>query len=205
MRPERVALEDHRHFPLLGRDDTAGGRHRLAGDTNAAGIGHSEPGDEAQRRGLAAAGRAEQRHQHAAFNGEVQRVHGGMRAKPFRQTGEFQFGHQRGGKVAASCSRVNKPGKPRPPLDALCSRRDVREATKLPAGGGGRNASITCGALPLEPPHALQNCFVASLAPSAIAASLAHTTSGSTAAWPTQVPKPQSLPAMTLSRPTRLA
>ena len=55
---------------------------------------------------------------------------------------------------------------------------------------------------PLQPP---QNCFVASLAPSAIVASLAHTTSESTAGWPTQVPKPQSLPAMTLSRPTRLA
>jgi len=38
-----------------------------------------------------------------------------------------------------------------------------------------------------------------------IADSLAQATSGSTAAWPTQVPKPQSLPAMTLSRPTRLA
>ena len=55
---------------------------------------------------------------------------------------------------------------------------------------------------PLQPP---QNCLVASRAPSVIAASFAHTTSGSTAAWPTQVPKPQSLPAMTLSQPTRLA
>ena len=34
----------------------------------------------------------------------------------------------------------------------------------------------------------LQNCLVASRAPSAIAAILAQTTSGSTAAWPTQVP-----------------
>ena len=42
-------------------------------------------------------------------------------------------------------------------------------------------------------------------APSAIAAILAHTTSGSTAACPTQVPKPQSLPAITLSRPTSFA
>ena len=33
-----------------------------------------------------------------------------------------------------------------------------------------------------------QNCRVAMRAPSAIAASLAQTTSGSTAAWPTQVP-----------------
>src|SRR5262245_22703624 len=33
-----------------------------------------------------------------------------------------------------------------------------------------------------------QNCFVAMRAPSAMAANFAHTTSGSTAAWPTQVP-----------------
>ena len=38
----------------------------------------------------------------------------------------------------------------------------------------------------------LQNSFDAMRAPSAIAAILAQTTSGSTAAWPTQVPKPQS-------------
>ena len=36
--------------------------------------------------------------------------------------------------------------------------------------------------------HYFQNCFVAIAAPSAIALSLANTTSGSTAAWPTQVP-----------------
>jgi len=33
-----------------------------------------------------------------------------------------------------------------------------------------------------------QNCLVAMRAPSAMAANFAHTTSGSTAAWPTQVP-----------------
>ena len=48
-----------------------------------------------------------------------------------------------------------------------------------------------------------QNSRVARRAPSARLASFAQTTSGSTAAWPTQVPKPQSLPAMTFSRPTR--
>jgi hypothetical protein len=43
-----------------------------------------------------------------------------------------------------------------------------------------------CGILSVKP--YFQNCFVAMRAPSAIAANLAHTTSGSTAAWPTQVP-----------------
>src|SRR5262249_15701000 len=57
--------------------------------------------------------------------------------------------------------------------------------------------------------HARTQCFQnsrdAMRAPSAIAAILAHTTSGSTAAWPTQVAKPQSLTAITFSRPTSLA
>jgi 23S rRNA pseudouridine1911/1915/1917 synthase len=50
-----------------------------------------------------------------------------------------------------------------------------------------------------------QNSCVARRAPSAMLASLAHVMSGSTAAWPTQVPKPQSVPAMTFSRPTSRA
>ena len=50
-----------------------------------------------------------------------------------------------------------------------------------------------------------QNSRDASLAPSAIAFIFAHTTSGSTAACPTQVPNPQSLPAITFSRPTSFA
>ena len=50
-----------------------------------------------------------------------------------------------------------------------------------------------------------QSSFEASRAPSARLASFAQTMSGSTAAWPTQVPKPQSVPAMTFSRPTSRA
>src|SRR6266446_2563672 len=50
-----------------------------------------------------------------------------------------------------------------------------------------------------------QSSREASRAPSARLASFAHTMSGSTAAWPTQVPNPQSVPAMTFSRPARRA
>ena len=50
-----------------------------------------------------------------------------------------------------------------------------------------------------------QNSREAMRAPSAIAAIFAHTTSGSTAACPTHVPKPQSLPAITFSLPTSFA
>ena len=61
--------------------------------------------------------------------------------------------------------------------------------------------------VPKNPKYApqLQKRLLAMRAPSAIAANFAHTTSGSTAAWPTQVPNPQSLPAITFSRPTSLA
>ena len=50
-----------------------------------------------------------------------------------------------------------------------------------------------------------QNSRVARRAPSAMLASFAQAMSGSTAAWPTQVPKPQSVPATTFSRPTSRA
>ena len=61
-----------------------------------------------------------------------------------------------------------------------------------------------------RPPHLgedyrWKNARVASRAPSARVASFAHTMSGSTADCPTQVPKPQSVPAMTFSRPTSVA
>ncbi len=54
-------------------------------------------------------------------------------------------------------------------------------------------------------PPGYQNSRVARRAPSAMLASFAHTMSGSTAAWPTHVPNPQSVPAMTCSRPTSRA
>jgi hypothetical protein len=53
--------------------------------------------------------------------------------------------------------------------------------------------------------RALQNSREASRAPSARLPILAQTTPGSTAACPTQVPKPQSVPAITRSRPTSRA
>jgi hypothetical protein len=53
--------------------------------------------------------------------------------------------------------------------------------------------------------RAHQNSREANLAPSTRLAILAQTTPESTAAWPTHVPKPQSVPAMTCSRPTSRA
>ena len=93
--------------------------------------------------------------------------------------------------------------------------RGKAEARRLREGAGvlrrdcGRRdcviADATAAECCLSPTQRFQNSREAMRAPSAIAASFAHTTSGSTAAWPTQVPKPQSLPAITFSRPTSLA
>ena len=51
-------------------------RDVLAGDEDAALVGLLEPRDQAQRRGLARAGRAEQREEFAGVNGEVDAVDG---------------------------------------------------------------------------------------------------------------------------------
>jgi hypothetical protein len=59
VREQAVALEHHAHVP-------PGGRHRrdvLAVDHDRTGVGRLEPGHDAQRGRLAAAGRAEQRHE----------------------------------------------------------------------------------------------------------------------------------------------
>jgi hypothetical protein len=53
---------------------------------------------------------------------------------------------------------------------------------------GSRRAALLFGSgFWANPPQSPQNCLVTSRALSTIAASFAHTTSGSNAAWPTQV------------------
>ena len=61
MRPHRVVLEHHAHAACLGRHHRVGRRHQPAVDLDRAGVGRDVAGDQPQRRGLAAAARAEQR------------------------------------------------------------------------------------------------------------------------------------------------
>ncbi len=63
VRPDRVVLEHHAHLAPLGRDRGLGRGEQRPGDPDLAGVGHEEAREQAQRRGLAAAGRAEQRHE----------------------------------------------------------------------------------------------------------------------------------------------
>src|SRR5438067_1031070 len=57
--PERVALEDHRHAPALGRHDARARRQAPLADPDLARLGLQEARDQPQGRRLAAAGRTE--------------------------------------------------------------------------------------------------------------------------------------------------
>ena len=74
VRPQRVALEDHRHPPLLRRQRGAGRRHLLAVHFDRAGGRRHKTRDHPQRRGLAAAGRAEQRDEFARAQRQIEIV-----------------------------------------------------------------------------------------------------------------------------------
>ena len=78
VRPDGVALEDHRHLPLLRRQ-----RHLRRGDHFAVhadrpGGRPGEPGDHPQRRCLAAARRPQQRHELAGCDAQIQPLHRGV-------------------------------------------------------------------------------------------------------------------------------
>ena len=73
VRPQRVALEDHRHAALLGRQRARLRRHQPLADMDLA-VGRLQKSrDQPQRRGLAAAGRPEQADQLSMvdFQGDV--------------------------------------------------------------------------------------------------------------------------------------
>jgi hypothetical protein len=79
VRPERIALEDHRHPASLRRIGDARRRHGASPDPDLTAIRHDEAGDQAQRGGLAAAGRAKQADEATPLHREVNGVHYGER------------------------------------------------------------------------------------------------------------------------------
>src|SRR5205814_683711 len=68
VRPERVALEDHRHAPSLRRHHALRRRESPLAHPDLAGLRLEEPGDETERGRLAAAGRAEERDELAGLH-----------------------------------------------------------------------------------------------------------------------------------------
>lgn len=100
MRKQRIGLEDHRDIALIG------GQHGdiLAADQDTAGGGMLQPRQHAQGRGLAAAGRAEQRDQRAGLDREREIVNGREIAELLFDIGEDDGAGAMGGHDAAfSC------------------------------------------------------------------------------------------------------
>src|SRR5262249_55610740 len=75
VRPERIALEDHRHPALFRRQHAARRRQAAIADPDLAGFRLEKACHQAQRRCLAAARGAEQGHQLARAHVEVEAVH----------------------------------------------------------------------------------------------------------------------------------
>jgi hypothetical protein len=76
VRPDGVGLKYHADFSLVHRDENSSlrGNHHSIADTDFAVVGPLESGETAQRRGLAAAARSEQRHQLSRWHLEVNSV-----------------------------------------------------------------------------------------------------------------------------------
>jgi hypothetical protein len=98
------------------------------------------------------------------------------------------------GSLAAA---VGVPGTPH----EAAGRSDGQRSRCSPRTGDDRSASLS-QPIYAAAPH---RCCEAILAPSAMARNFAHVTVGTTTSIPAIVPKPQSVPAITLSRPTTSA
>ena len=92
MREERVVLEHHADVALERRP----ARDRLALEKDLARGRGKEPGDQAERGGLAAARGPEQRHELAFAHLEVDAGDGDGPAIAFLEAGEAQLRHARG-------------------------------------------------------------------------------------------------------------
>ena len=93
MRPHRIGLEHHAEVAQPRRHQNAarGRRHDIAADRNLAAGRMLEPGDAAQRRGLAAAGRPEQHDDLACRHGKADAVdRGPADRKLLAQVGDFE-------------------------------------------------------------------------------------------------------------------
>jgi hypothetical protein len=87
VRPHRVVLKHHAHAAMLGQHHAVGRGHQPVADVDCAGVGPHVAGDQAQGRGLAAAARAEQRHERVVADDQVEIADGGsLGAVALRQT-----------------------------------------------------------------------------------------------------------------------
>ncbi len=93
VRPQRVALEDHRHVAALGRHGARRRGEDLAAHPDFARRGLDEAGDQAQRGGLAAAGRPEQANEPPMLDRERHVVDDRQLVVALGQTAQFNRRH----------------------------------------------------------------------------------------------------------------
>ncbi len=91
--PQRVALEDHRHVAPLRRHSARRRRYEPVADIDLAGRRFDEPGDQAQRRSLTAARRAQQANQAAVVDMLGNVVDDGQPAVALRQSSQLDRRH----------------------------------------------------------------------------------------------------------------
>ena len=87
---ERVALEDHRHVALTGREIG----HVAAADPDPSRGGRLQPGDDPERGRLAAAGRSEEDDELAVGHGQVDRLQDAHAVEPLLDSGQLDLGHR---------------------------------------------------------------------------------------------------------------
>ena len=112
MRPQRVALEDHRHLALLGRQRARLRRHQPVADMDLAARRLEEAGDQPQRRGLAAAGWAEQADQLSMIDFQGNIIDHRKRAKSLGQAAQLnrrQSPHSHSCSCTDQCARLGMP------------------------------------------------------------------------------------------------
>ena len=126
VRPHRVGLKHHAEVaqPRRHQDAALGRRHHLPGDADFAGGRMLEPGDAAQGRRLAAAGRAEQDHDLAGRHGESSRRRSAGRpiAELLAQIGDVERRRHGLDRLHdATITGGNRTSCPSPPPRAPCS------------------------------------------------------------------------------------
>ena len=104
VRPQRIALKNHRHVAPLRRQRPRRRRYQLVADPNFAGRRLDEARDQPQRRRLAATGRPEQADQPAVLDGERHVVDDRNLSITLGQAPQFNRRHARPPRRPAGCS-----------------------------------------------------------------------------------------------------
>src|SRR5258706_12304037 len=94
VRPYRVALKDHRHITPFRWQQARARRNDITVDPNFPGVWLEKTGDEPQRRGLAAAGWAEQRYEFAVADFEIEIIDGRHAGEVFCQSAHRNRRHE---------------------------------------------------------------------------------------------------------------